>query len=244
MFWFRLKKLSQIITDRFLTLALIKGAVAGTEHRMALESLKPDFVVDVGANRGQFALIARKACPSAKVISFEPLEEPAQTFRKVFSNDSNIVLHLCAIGREKTIALIHVSEDDDSSSLLPVTKMQTDLFPGSIEQTTRQVMVYPLSEVIDPDCIPPDSLLKIDVQGYELDVLQGCEGVLQRFSHLYIECSFVELYEDQALAHQIIAWLTERGFVLRSIHNIHYGKNGMAIQGDFLFSKKKTGQDG
>ena len=116
--------------------------------------------------------------------------------------------------------------------------MQSDLFPGATEKETRQVMVYPLSQLIDPASIPSASLLKIDVQGYELEVLQGCEDILQKFSHLYIECSFIELYEGQALAHQIIAWLEERNFVLSSVHNLYYGKNGMALQGDFLFSQR------
>jgi hypothetical protein len=101
------------------------------------------------------------------------------------------------------------------------------------------VTVYRLSQLIDPASIPSASLLKIDVQGFELDVLQGSEDVLQTFSYLYIECSFIELYAGQALANQIIAWLEERNFVLISVHNLYYGKNGMAIQGDFLFSKIK-----
>ncbi len=123
--------------------------------------------------------------------------------------------------------------------MLPITKMQSDLFPGAAEKETRQVMVYPLSQLIDPASIPPASLLKIDVQGYELEVLQGCEDILQKFSHLYIECSFIELYAGQALAHQIIAWLEERNFVLSSVHNLYYGKNGMAYKATFYFPKEK-----
>ncbi len=68
--------------------------------------------------------------------------------------------------------------------------------------------------------------------------LRGCEELLPKFSHLYIECSFVELYAGQALAPQVIAWLEERGFVLTSIHNLCYGKNGLAVQGDFLFTRR------
>lgn len=239
MFWLRLKKLSQIIWDPFLLSALIKNAAAGTEHRTVLERLNFDFIVDVGANRGQFALISRKIFPHAKIHSFEPLAEPAQIFKNVFGNDPNITLHICAIGREKTTATIHVTSADDSSSMLPVTKMQSSMFPGAAEKETRQVTVLPLSQVLGDISIPPASLLKIDVQGFELEVLKGSEDILDKFSHLYIECSFIELYEGQALAHQVVAWLEQRNFVLSSVHNLYYGKKGMAIQGDFLFSKNK-----
>lgn len=243
MFWFKLKKLGQIILDPFFISAFIKGAAASTEHRLILGNLNFDFIVDVGANRGQFALISRKVFPQAKIYSFEPLEEPAQIFKKVFSNDHNVILRTCAVGREETNAIIHITRDDDSSSMLPITKAQSDMFPGSIERKTRQVTVYPLSKLLNPAFIPPASLLKIDVQGYELDVLQGCEDILQKFSHIYVECSFVELYTAQALAHQVIAWLGQRNFVFSSVHNLYYGKKGMAVQGDFLFSRMEIKTD-
>lgn len=239
MFWLRMKKLSQIISDPFLVLALIKGAAAGTEHRWVLQEFNFDFIIDVGANCGQFALISRKVFPRAKIHSFEPLEEPAQIFKKIFGNDPNIILYPYAIGREKTTATIHVAKEDDSSSLLPVAEAQSSMFPGATEKETRQVTVLPLSQALGNTSIPPASLLKMDVQGFELEVLKGCEDILNKFSHLYIECSFIELYEGQALAHQIIAWLEQRSFILCGVYNMYYQKNGMAVQGDFLFTQKK-----
>lgn len=239
MFLLRLRKLSQIILSPSLLSALLKGAAAGMEHLLILRGLGCGYIVDVGANRGQFALVAREALPKARIHSFEPLTEPGQTFKRVFAKDPCVTFHPFAVGKEKKCSTIHITKDDDSSSMLPVTELQSDLFPGAVETRTCQVMVYPLSQVIEPVSIPPDSLLKIDVQGYELDVLQGCEDLLQRFSHLYIECSFVELYKGQALAYQIITWLEERNFFLRSVHNLYYGRDGMAIQGDFLFSKRE-----
>lgn len=239
MFWLRIKKFGQIITDRFFFRALLNGTAAGVEHYSPLQNLKCDFVIDVGANRGQFALISRKVFPQAKIYSFEPLEEPGQIFKKIFGSDPNVTLYTFAIGKEEMNATIHVTRDDDSSSLLPITKMQSTMFPGAAEKETRQVTVLPLSLALGTTSIPPVALLKIDVQGFELDVLQGCEDILDKFSHLYIECSFIELYEGQALAHQIIAWLEPRNFILSGVHNLYYEKNGRAIQGDFLFTHRQ-----
>ena len=236
MIWPRLMKLIQILWDPFFVSALMKGTAAGTEHRKVLERLDFEFIVDVGANRGQFALISSKIFPKAKIHSFEPLEEPAQIFKRIFGSDPNVILHTCAIGRKKTTATIHITRDDDSSSLLPITKTQSSMFPGATEKETRQVTVLPLSQALGTTLIPPASLLKIDVQGFELDVLQGSEDILDKFSHLYIECSFIELYAGQALAHQIIAWLEQRDFVLSDVRNLYYEKNGKAVQGDFLFT--------
>ena len=58
---------------------------------------------------------------------------------------------------------------------------------------------------------------------------------MECFMYVYAECSFVELYTGQALAHDVIAWLRERGFSLSGVYNMGYDQNGRAVQGDFLF---------
>ena len=77
---------------------------------------------------------------------------------------------------------------------------------------------------------------KIDVQGFELEVLKGCEDILGKFAYAYIECSFTELYAGQALAYQIISWLEARKFNFTGIYNIGYDNFGKAVQGDFFFT--------
>ncbi len=62
-----------------------------------------------------------------------------------------------------------------------------------------------LHDFIAAEKIVPSALLKLDVQGFELSALQGCEDLLQHFAWVYVECSFIELYEGQALADEVIA---------------------------------------
>ncbi len=235
MFWLRLMKLSQIILDPFFFTALLKSAAAGIEHKFVLQNLSCACVVDVGANRGQFALVARKCYPSAKIISFEPLAEPASVFRRVFASDPLTTLHEMALGYQEQETDIHVSNADDSSSLLPVTSLQTGLFPGTGEKETRKIQVKRLDSILQREDIGKPSLLKIDVQGFEKQVLEGCSSLLQEFTFIYVECSFVELYANQSLAPEVISFLAESGFALSGIYNVYYNKKGLAIQGDFLF---------
>lgn len=237
MIWRRLRKFMEIVVDPFFLSALLKGSAAGVEHKPVLSNFHFDYIVDVGANRGQFALITRKLYPSARILSFEPLEEAIKVFRRVFSSDPNTILYDCAIGSENTTSIIHITKDDDSSSLLPITNTQTRIFPGAYEKSTRQVSVITLDQILDEN-FPSSSLLKIDVQGYELAVLQGCESIIDKFYMLYIECSFMELYKNQAQAAQIISWLEARSFFLSGVHNMSYDKTGRAVQGDFLFTKR------
>lgn len=196
-------------------------------------------VVDVGANRGQFALAARHCFPEARIVSFEPLPEPATAYRAVFADDPRARIIEAAVGPEAGESLIHVSARDDSSSLLPITARQSELFPGTSEVSTATIRVGRLGDYVSAELIEAPALLKLDVQGFELKALAGCEEFLELFDWVYVECSFVELYAGQALADEVIAWLRERGFVLAGVYNMTHDGHGKAIQADFLF--RRTG---
>jgi FkbM family methyltransferase len=237
-----LKKLVQIgQRNNYLKPLLQYKVAAGIEHSQVLDHLNDrNFrsIVDIGANRGQFALVIRNCFPEARIHSFEPLKEPAAIFRRVFASDPKITLHEIAIGPENKEMLIHVSRADDSSSLLPIASLQSTLFPGTEEKEERTVRVRRLDTVLSQADIGQPAFLKIDVQGFEKEVLEGCEALLPCFSHVYVECSFVELYARQALAHEVILFLEGFGFALCGIYNLYYDKAGVAIQGDFLFENK------
>lgn len=236
---FKLKKLYHIVSDRFFISALIKGAAAGVEHVKVLRTLgEIRHVVDIGANRGQFALAARRCFPSARILSFEPLSEPRKIFASVFQRDDNVRMYPFAIGPQSGQAIIHVSERDDSSSLLPIGSAQTSLFPETAEKETRVIEISSLDRFYtDGEHVDSPALLKIDVQGFELAALNGCHSLLHSFKYCYIECSFVELYTGQSLASDVIAHLLEENFSLIGVHNIYYDKLGNAIQADLLFHK-------
>lgn len=233
----KLKKILNIFHDFAFIRALLRGTAAGTEHKRVLHGLDCRHVVDIGANRGQFALIARRYFPDARIDSFEPLKEPANRFKKVFARDKNIHLHHLAVGTNEGQAQIHISSRDDSSSLLPITRVQTSLFPGTGERGVRTIRVAPLKAVLEERDILPPALLKLDVQGYELHALQGCESLLHCFAYVYAECSFMELYEGQALADEVIEHLRTRGYRLQGIYNMAYDRKGRVIQADFFFEK-------
>jgi hypothetical protein len=133
---------------------------------------------------------------------------------------------------------IHVSKHDDSSSLLPISGLQNTIFPGTSERETRIVEVKPLDEILDKAILTQPAFLKIDVQGFEIEVLKGCESLLSAFTAIYTECSFVELYVGQSLAPEVISFLEKKNFALIGVYNLSYSKQGYPIQGDFLFEKK------
>lgn len=234
------RKLAGILAAPEWRRALLRHRVAaGVEHGPVLHGVA-DFrtVVDIGANRGQFALLARRLFPAARIISFEPLEAPANTLDQVFATDAATVCHRAAIAAEAGEKTIHVSRSDDSSSLLPITAVQRRLFPGTEEAHTATIRSGRLGDFVSPAELARPALLKMDVQGYELQALQGCEELLDRFDYVYAECSFIELYEGQGLADGVIAWLRERDFAMCGVYNVTYDARGKAVQADFLFRRR------
>lgn len=211
------------------------GVAAAFEHEPVLRQIKCRTIIDIGANRGQFALVARRCFPQATIISFEPLSKPANRYRRVFAKDERVRLNEVALGPSAGKATIYVSMRDDSSSLLPITALQNQIFPGTSEIGQETVRIGPLREFVRPEDIEPPALLKIDVQGYELEALKGCESLLDLFAYIYVECSFVELYAGQASVSEVIDFMHERGFVLKGVYNTTYDRSGVAIQADFFF---------
>ncbi len=216
---------------------LYKGAPAGTEHLYIFKNICCNFIVDIGANRGQFSLIVRKLFPDACIHSFEPLDNPARIFKTVFDADDDTHFHHYAIGPERNQTTMHISQSDDSSSLLPISRLQNEIFPGTSEIDTTVVDVASLDCFLSVDEINSPALLKLDVQGFELDALRGCERLLSSFDLIYCECSFVELYLGQKMASDIIEWLYNRGFILKGVYNTSYDNQGNSIQADFMFSR-------
>jgi FkbM family methyltransferase len=200
-------------------------------------------VVDVGANVGQFSLLAVGLHPSVQVHAFEPLEKPSAVFERLFSGRNNVTLHRFAIGNAEQPAVMAVSRRHDSSSLLKATPAQIDRFPGTDQVSVEVVSVATLDAVMSTAEILSPALLKLDVQGYELFALQGCEKMLPLFAFIYLEISFAEFYSGQASASDLFSYLIAREFHLSGVYNVVYGKDGIALQCDCLFRRNTLRED-
>ena len=137
-------------------------------------------------------------------------------------------------------SIINVSNRDDSSSLLANTEKQTTIFPGTKTITTQKIEIKKLNNFLQTHNFKSPTLLKIDVQGFELECLEGSEDCLDLVEYIYIECSYVILYEKQALADEIIKWLKNKNFKLIDRYNFLYDDKGNLVQADFFFQKNQN----
>ena len=146
----------------------MRGVMPAIEHLEVLQSLNPRTVIDVGANKGQFSTVARYLFPTAQIHAFEPLERECRNYRFVVAPP--VFLHLVALGDEKRNAEFFVASRADSIPLLSPGKGQESAYGVGLSSTTT-VYVDKLENVISSKDLITPVLLKLDVQGAELQVL-------------------------------------------------------------------------
>jgi FkbM family methyltransferase len=234
----RLHRLAVTLLRPTTWLALKHRIAAPAEHLGVLRTLSVDGIIDVGANKGQFTLACRLVLPGVPIVAFEPIPSEAATFRKVHGKFANVTLIESALGETNGRATLHLSRSADSSSLLPIGRRQIELFQHSVEVGTMEVVVQRLDNLATlwPQRIR--QLLKLDVQGFELNVLRGAVETLQSCSYVYAECSEVALYEGQALRAEVAAFLKENGFGEPILYNPYFDDQGQLVQGDYLFARR------
>jgi FkbM family methyltransferase len=233
----RAGKLVQILGVPAYRRALRSGVAAAVEHERIPLPGEIATVLDIGANRGQFALVALRRFPRATLCCFEPLAGPAARLRALAAGEPRVTVHEVALGAECGQAAMHVTRDDDSSSLLSVTERQVATFPGTREVGMRVVTVRRLDDILDARAIERPALMKIDVQGYEVEVLCGASAALRSVDYLLAEASFVELYRGQPLASELIAVVAAAGFRLSGVYSPTYDAAGRCLQADLLFER-------
>lgn len=229
-----MRKLFRLALNPAYWPALKQGVAASVEHAGIPFGDRFLTILDVGASRGQFALFSIENFSGARIISFEPQPGPAAELKNVVGERVHLVE--TALGPEPGTARMNISGRDDSSSLLEIGERQEQEFPGTGVDHMIEVPVSTLDREVTRPLNRP-CLLKMDVQGFELSVLKGATETLKEVDVAFIECSFVELYESQALADEVIRFMQDAGFRLEGVYEVAYSADGSAIQGDFLFRR-------
>ena len=218
---------------------LALGVAAACEHEAVLADLPVGTVIDVGANKGQFALLALELFPEAVVHAFEPLAAPFARLSAWGKDETRLARHRLALAAIAGPATMQVTARDDSSSLRAITDRQVAVFPGTHAIGTELVETARLDAVLSPAQLRPPTLLKIDVQGSELEVLKGAGALLGLIDWVYVECSFEELYAGQSLEPEVTAFLGAAGFTPLVHWNIARDEGGRPVQADVLFGRER-----
>lgn len=183
-------------------------------------------LLDVGANVGQYARSVRARGYSGRIISFEPLSTAFSELQRNAEGDPAWEAFNIALGAEQTPAMLNVAGYSESSSILPMCDRHVAAFPQSAYIGHEAVSVVPLDSLESRLLRPGDVVwLKLDVQGYEMQVLAGAERTVRETRLIEMELSLLRLYEGQALICESIERLREMGFQLIAVEDAFVDDN-------------------
>lgn len=173
--------------------------------------------VDVGASVGQFGTELRSRGFKGPIISIEPVRSSFESLAKRSLRDRMWEVHQFALGDVCGEATIHISSNNaESSSLLEIEDLHVEAFPGSRTIGHEHVAVRTLDSLFNDQSIHSHLALKLDVQGFEQQVLEGARELFRngRILAVQVEVSLVSLYTGAASQRGIQEWLESRGFEL------------------------------
>lgn len=197
-------------------------------------------IIDIGANDGYWSKEMRTLFPDTQIYAFEPLKDCFERLTARFCNDTNFTAYNVALGSINGTSEIERSSFHPSSSLRSMTALHKTLYPKSANITHEHITICTLDSLKDLS-LKNDVLIKMDVQGFEDEVIIGGRQVLSQAAVIVVETSFVTLYEHQPLFGDIHEKLTELGFVYRGNCGEHFSRfTGEKIYEDSIFVKNPS----
>jgi FkbM family methyltransferase len=213
-----------------------------------LDRLGVNVVLDVGANRGQFAQLVRRIGYTGRIVSYEPVSAHVARLREAAAADPDWVVEDFALGDAESTADIHVSAGPGKlSSLLPSNAFGRARFENLRDEvsTTETIRVRRLDAVFDRavgDVDRPRVLLKLDTQGYDLPALAGAGRCVEDVVALQSEVSCIPIYDGMPHLTEQIATYEEAGFAVAGMYPVSRDTRSLAvIELDLLMVRRTPG---
>jgi FkbM family methyltransferase len=213
-------------------------SVSSASRSRLFSFVKPTYVLDVGANRGQYAGDIREMHRTIPIASYEPQLRCFDALKAAAAGDPNWRVIHAALGSEPGQLTLHNAGNELSSSLLPMTEAHEAAAPESKYVSTEVVDVRRLDdELAGLDVSPRDRVwLKIDTQGYEWPVILGAPNLLKQTVAIEMELSLVTMYEGQKLFPELVDEMKKLGFSLHGLLEVLVDPKSMhLLQVDGLF---------
>lgn len=207
-----------------------------TLGRRWLQEMNFQTVLDVGANVGQFATAARAILPDAAIYSFEPLPDCFSELERRMSGAGKFRAFNVGLGAVRGEMQFNRSSFAPSSSFRTMAALHKQTYPWTAGAEAVTVTVETLDEMAAKLELVEPILLKIDVQGYEDQVLAGGRTACSRVAAAIVEVSFEPLYEGQPLFDDIYRTLNGMGLVYKGNLDVAADrKTGRNLYADAIF---------
>lgn len=224
-------------------LVFVKNGVTdriSVNYRKLFAHFNIDTLFDVGANEGQYAQAMQKLGYDKELISFEPVKATFDTLSKKAFGITNWKTYNFALGDKDTEDYINISKNTVSSSMLEMLPEHVKQEADSAYITKEKIVVKKLDSIFNSYVKQNNSVyLKLDVQGFEKNVIEGATDSLQKIKLIQLEMALVPLYKGELLLADMINYMESKGFILYTlIPGFNNYETGQLFQTDGIFARK------
>jgi FkbM family methyltransferase len=186
-----------------------------TQVRSIFKDHEIDLVLDVGANEGRFARKIRSFYPG-EILSFEPVSSTFEKLAAAASSDPKWHVHKLALGNQNSTQTINVYNSTEFNSLLTTNEFCDLRYGNRLQKIGEEVVtVCRLEEILDTivqDIETKRIFIKLDTQGYDLEVFKGLGSKLDYIKALQSEVSLIPMYESMPHWTESITTYEKEGF--------------------------------
>jgi FkbM family methyltransferase len=182
-----------------------------TLQHLVAKGFRPKVILDIGAAKGYWSEFAHYFYPDAAFYMIDPLLESESRLQQLCATKPNFSYVLCAAGDVDGEISMSISADLDGSSLFSFN------VNGTTDAPERIVPVYAIDSLLSSGKIAPPQFVKIDVQGYELNVLKGGQKLLETTEVFILEVSIFKFLPDMPVVHQVVDYMVQHNYVLYDI---------------------------
>ena len=198
--------------------------------------LRPAAVVDIGAFRGEWTQMAQAVFPEAQFLMVEAQPSQQPTLEAVARTlGRNVAVRIALLGPEsREAATLH--QYDHAATAASVLSD-----PRSSHSRSITCPMVTLDQLLADAGFPAVGLLKLDVQGFELEVLKGARQTLEQAEAILLEVSLIALYQNNPLLHEVTAFMHDRGFCTYDVCSlVRRPLDDALCQTDLLFLREAS----
>ena len=194
---------------------------------------QPRFTVDVGAYHGDWAKLCRAAFPETRILMVEAQPAMAAQLQSVAGT----------MGGDVTVATALLGPQDGQQVAFQEMETGSSVFPESSGKARqeRTMITRRLDSVLEEQGTSPVDFLKLDVQGYELEVLKGAPLALAQAQVVLMEVSLLPVNVGAPPFEEFIAFMDGAGFTTYDVCGQGRRRDGVLWQLDLMFLKKGSG---
>lgn len=191
----------------------------------------PSTVIDIGANRGNWTLETQRAFPSASFVMIDADPVNSAILKQICSSRPRCKFFTALLGAESREEVRFYQMGTGSSVLSE---------RSSADRNELALTMTTLDELVAAEANSP-ILLKLDVQGYELEVLRGAQKVLAEAEIVILECSLIQYNDGAPLFAEVVSFMNEHGFVVYDFcGQMRRDSDGALFQIDVIFARENS----